>query len=172
MAPSCKLRFARFSARLKFQDRAECGNIISCRYDKLYKQNRSGSITSSKGTAREKYKKEKNMLVLSVELIHMIHGLPVQINNEWKSLPSMGWLRHLTCVMLMTDDNKTKLKEQWKWLGRETASGQQRHYMCMQQSQEEWQGHDAWCNESRKDEVDWDNFLGNNSMFNKLIGMD
>ena len=27
MAPSCKLSFARFSARLKFQDRAECGNI-------------------------------------------------------------------------------------------------------------------------------------------------
>ena len=26
MAPSCKLRFARFSARLRFQDRAECGN--------------------------------------------------------------------------------------------------------------------------------------------------
>ena len=27
MAPSCKLRFARFSAGLKFQDGAECGNI-------------------------------------------------------------------------------------------------------------------------------------------------
>jgi hypothetical protein len=26
VAPSCKLRLARFSARLKFQDRAECGN--------------------------------------------------------------------------------------------------------------------------------------------------
>ena len=26
MAPSCKLRFARFSAGLKFQDGAECGN--------------------------------------------------------------------------------------------------------------------------------------------------
>ena len=30
MAPSCKLRFARFSARLKFQDRAECGNKSFC----------------------------------------------------------------------------------------------------------------------------------------------
>jgi hypothetical protein len=26
VAPSCRLRLARFSARLKFQDRAECGN--------------------------------------------------------------------------------------------------------------------------------------------------
>ena len=26
MAPSCKLRLARFSARLKFQDEAKCGN--------------------------------------------------------------------------------------------------------------------------------------------------
>ena len=26
VAPSCKLRLARFSARLKLQDRAECGN--------------------------------------------------------------------------------------------------------------------------------------------------
>ena len=42
--------------------------------------------------------------------------------------------------------------------------------MCMQESQEEWQWHVE--NESRKDEVDQDNFLGNNSMFNKLIGMD
>ena len=36
MAPSCKLSFARFSARLKFQDRAECGNItISHRHSLL-----------------------------------------------------------------------------------------------------------------------------------------
>ena len=26
MAPSCKLRLVRFSAKLRFQDRAECGN--------------------------------------------------------------------------------------------------------------------------------------------------
>ena len=30
MAPSCKLRFARFSARLKFQDGAECGKMLGC----------------------------------------------------------------------------------------------------------------------------------------------
>ena len=29
MAPSCKLRLSRFSVRLKFQDRADCGNIRS-----------------------------------------------------------------------------------------------------------------------------------------------
>ena len=29
VALSCKLRLVRFSARLRFQDRAECGNIIA-----------------------------------------------------------------------------------------------------------------------------------------------
>ena len=31
-ALSCKIRLARFSARLKFQDRAECGNIDFCNF--------------------------------------------------------------------------------------------------------------------------------------------
>jgi hypothetical protein len=32
VAPSCKLRLARFSARLKIQDRAECGNSVKVSY--------------------------------------------------------------------------------------------------------------------------------------------
>ena len=29
MAPSCKIELARFSARLRIQDEAECGNIMA-----------------------------------------------------------------------------------------------------------------------------------------------
>ena len=38
MAPSCKIELARFSAKLKFQDRDECGNNIhvGVNYLKLY----------------------------------------------------------------------------------------------------------------------------------------
>ena len=37
MALSCKLRFARFSAKLIFQDRAECGNTNESKQDFLHK---------------------------------------------------------------------------------------------------------------------------------------
>jgi phage protein D len=46
VAPSCKLRLARFSARLKIQDRAECGN---------YKANKEDIV----GKRKEHYKANK-----------------------------------------------------------------------------------------------------------------